>query len=128
MKTDDVIVKKSEIEGKGVFALRHFKKGGVVLRWDTLNNLSKDKMKELSKEELRYVTFWDNKYLKMESPEKYVNHSCKPNTTAKDFCDIAIKDIKKGEEITGNYEESSPSKIEMKCNCGSKKCKKIIKV
>ena len=36
------------------------------------------------------------------SPERYVNHSSNPNTLQdlKNKCDIAIRDIKKGEEIT----------------------------
>jgi len=54
------------------------------------------------------------------------NLSCEPNTTAKNFCDIAIKDIKAGDEITADYTEELPPNTSMKCNCGSKKCKKII--
>ena len=30
----DVAVKKSKIEGLGVFALRDFKKGEIVIKWD----------------------------------------------------------------------------------------------
>jgi len=36
------------------------------------------------------------------------------------------RDIKKGEEITGDYAEEILTG-EMKCNCGSKNCKKIIR-
>lgn len=61
----------------------------------------------------------------MQAPEKYVNHSCEPNTTAKGFCDVAIRNIKKGEEITGNYEETAGG-ASFKCSCGSTNCKKII--
>ena len=39
----------------------------------------------------------------------------------------ANRDIKKGEEITGDYTEELPPGTYMKCNCGSKKCKKIIR-
>ena len=30
----DVIIKKSRIQGKGVFANKDFKKGEIVLRWN----------------------------------------------------------------------------------------------
>ncbi len=30
----DIVVKKSKIIGKGVFAIRDFKKGEVVLKWN----------------------------------------------------------------------------------------------
>ena len=69
----------------------------------------------------------DNEYYLMNSPERYVNHSCEPNccTDLKNQCDIALKDIKKGEEITTDYgEDHFNDKI--KCNCGSKKCKRLI--
>ena len=63
----------------------------------------------------------------MQEPERYVNHSCDANTTAKNPCDIAIRDIKKGEDVTGNYSEELIPNTKMKCNCKSKNCRKIIK-
>jgi len=69
----------------------------------------------------------DGKYVIMQDPEKYVNHSCDANTTAKQFCDIAKRDIKKGEEITANYKEELSPSTEMKCNCGSKNCVGIVR-
>lgn len=57
----------------------------------------------------------------MQAPEKYINHSREPNTKAKNHCDVAIRDIKAGEEITSNYSKNSLTPF--KCNCGSKKCR-----
>ncbi len=62
----------------------------------------------------------------MQSPERYVNHSCVANTQVKDFCDVAVRDISKGEEITSDYSEGLLSGFSMRCNCGSKNCRKII--
>ncbi len=60
----------------------------------------------------------------MQSPERFVNHSCDANTSVKNKCDIASRDIKKGEEITSDYSNQG---VELfKCCCGSKNCKKII--
>lgn len=126
MKSDQVIVKKSRIHGKGVFAAQDFKKGEVVLHWDTSHVLSKQEVEKMSEEEKRYVSFLDGKYIAMQTPEKYVNHSCAANTKAEDFCDVAIRDISKGEEITADYSKELPPGFSMKCNCGSKNCQKIV--
>ena len=126
MKTNDVIVKKSGIHGSGVFAGRDFKTGEIVLRWDISNILPAKEVVKMTEEEKRYISYMDGKYIVMQDPEKYVNHSCDANTTAKQFCDIAKRDIIKGEEITGNYKEELPPNVHMKCNCGSKNCAGII--
>lgn len=122
MKTDDIIVKHSTIHGKGVFAKRDFKVGEIVMHWDKSNILTTEEFNNLTDNEKRYVSLVDGIYIQMQAPEKYVNHSCDSNTTAKNFCDIASREIKKGEEITANYINNSSSSLKYKCNCGSKKC------
>ena len=121
-----VTVKKSQIHGEGVFAARKIKKGEIVLRWNNSHKLTKKEVHKLSEKEKRYISFIKGEYILMQPPERYVNHSCDANTYAKNFCDIAKRDIKKGEEITADYSEEGVP-VDMKCNCGSKNCKKIIK-
>jgi len=123
----DVIVKKSKIQGRGVFANRDFRKGEVVLRWDTSKKVTKKEFAKLSENEKRYVTFIDGVYTLIPEPERYVNHSCNPNTTVKKNCDVATKKIKKGEEITADYSEDLAPGEKMICNCKSKNCEGIIK-
>ena len=123
---EHVIVKDSKIHGKGVFASRKFKKGEVVLKWNTSHEVTPEQVKDLPENEKRYVTYMDRKYIIMQRPERYVNHSCDANTTAKNHCDIAKRDINKGEEITADYSEECIPSLRMKCNCGSKKCRRII--
>lgn len=123
----DVIAKKSKIEGKGVFALHDFKKGDVVIKWDISHQLTPEEVKKLPEKEKRYVSCLNGKYILMQSPSKYVNHSCDANTYAYNFCDMAKRNIKKGEEITGDYSEAEIPDFEMKCNCGSKNCRRIIR-
>jgi hypothetical protein len=123
----DVFVKKSRIHGKGVFTSRDLKKGEVVLRWRP-KILNKSDIKKLSATQKHYIyRVSKDKYFLMSPPEKYVNHSCDPNTKVKNYSDVAIRNIKRGEEITSNYgkEGSFSSFI---CKCGSKKCKGLIKI
>jgi SET domain-containing protein len=123
----DVLVKKSKIHGKGVFANRNFTKGEVVLQWKP-KILRKSDIKKLSARQKHYIyQVSEDKYFLMQPPEKYVNHSCDANTKVKNYSDVAARAIKKGEEITSNYikEGSFSSFI---CKCESKKCKGLIKI
>lgn len=123
----DIIVKKSKIEGSGVFAGRDFKKGEIVIKWDILHQLTAEEVKKLPESQKRYVTFLEGKYILMQPPARYVNHSCDANTYTDNFCDIAKRDIKEGEEITGDYSEDETPGFEMECSCGSKDCRKVIR-
>ncbi len=120
---NDVVVKKSKINGKGVFAMRNFKKGEVVMIWKPII-LERSELKNFSEREKDYIASVKGKFLLMQSPEKFVNHSCKANTSVKNFCDIAKRNIKKGEEITGNYKETGGLN-NFRCVCGSKKCHNV---
>jgi hypothetical protein len=126
MKSDNVVIKKSKIHSKGIFALRNFKKGEVVLHYDISHKIIKTDFDKMSNRQKEYISFLDGKYIKIQEPEKYVNHSCDPNTKSENFCDIAIKNIKIGEEITSDYSNQLAPNVRMKCNCGNKKCRKII--
>ncbi len=127
MKDDQVIIKKSFIQWKGVFASRDFKKWEKVLHRDISHTIPKDVFQKMPDKEKEYITFLNGKYTVMQSPEKYINHSCEANTTAENFCDVAIRDIRKWEEITRNYIEVEANTTgKMKCTCKSKQCKKYI--
>lgn len=104
---NDVVIKNSKIgqfpDGKGVFAGRDFKKGEVVLQYH-LKPLTQEEWEKLSESEKEFThTHWGQIYLYSE-PERYVNHSDDPNTyqDLKKQQDVALRDIKKGEEITGD--------------------------
>ena len=101
----DVLIKKSKIGQfeKGVFANKYFKKGEVVIKYG-LKPLTKEQYKKLPKSEKMFThSHWGQIYL-YSIPERYVNHSNSPNVQQNlvKQCDIALRDIKKGEEITGD--------------------------
>jgi len=123
----DIVIKKSKIAGKGVFATRDFKKGEIVIFWDISHQISQENAKTASKEKQKYLAHINGKIIVQQEPAKYVNHSCDPNTNTKNFCDVAIKDIKNGEEITSDYSSDLENNETMICTCGSKNCKKIIR-
>jgi len=100
---NDVYIGKGKLSGKGVYAARDFKAGEVVIQYH-LQALSKDEYKKLSRGERQFThSHWGTIYLYAE-PERYVNHSNNPNTY-QDLLkkqDIALRNIKKDEEITGD--------------------------
>jgi SET domain-containing protein len=112
----DVIVKKSPLHGKGVFAARDFKKGELILKWNLSNILTKKQMEKLSKKEKDHVDKYGKKYILHGTPERFVNHSCKPNTQPSRLGDVAIRKIKKGEEITSDYTQSGMP-VTFNCRC-----------
>ena len=120
----DFIVKKSEISGRGVFVLRDFEKGETILKWNP-KPIKRLEIESLSNREKKYILHSGRKYFLMQSPEKYVNHSCSANTIVKDNADVAIRKIKKGEEITSDYIKTKGGGG-FRCKCGSKNCRKII--
>jgi hypothetical protein len=122
----DIIVKDSPIHGKGVFAGRDFKKGEIVLKWNTSHKLTKVQYKRLPSSEKGYVIFINGDYVLMPPPERYMNHSCEPNTHPTDEADVAVREIKKGEEVTSDYSSVNPPDVKMQCNCGSKSCRQVI--
>ncbi|MBS3070790.1 SET domain-containing protein [Candidatus Pacearchaeota archaeon] len=99
----DVKIRKGNLEGKGTYANRNFKKGEVVIKYN-LKPLTKEEYEKLSENLKNYVHTHFGQLNLYSEPERYVNHSKNPNTTQnlKEKCDIATRDIKKGEEVTTN--------------------------
>ena len=122
-----LIVKKSPIRGRGVFTLCNFKAGEVVNKWDKSTILKKNELNKLSKKERKHISYIGNgQFVLLKSPEKYINHSCNPNTYVKDCTEVAIKDINAKEEITCDYSLEGVNEWKFECHCGSKNCRRII--
>lgn len=114
-------VKKSLIAGKGLFAARLIKNKEVVVSWYP-KVLTRSEADKLPKDERRHYLYPDGgKLLWMQPPERYVNHSCEPNTRVVNKSDVAIRDIQVGEEITSDYMDLEPQGFQ--CNCGAKNCR-----
>ena len=98
---NDVIIGKGDLAGRGVYAGRDFKMGEVVIEYN-LRTLKEGEFQNLPQDEKDFIhTHQGVAYLYSE-PERYVNHSPNPNTyqDLKKRCDIALRDIRKGEAIT----------------------------
>ena len=125
----NVAVKKSRISGKGVFSSKNFREGEVILEMDDSHVVSDPSKltKEQHEFELDYLA--DGKIVIMQAPEKYINHSCDPNSYVKTVNGIrkvfAMRDINKGDEIVGDYSINGYNEGTFKCRCGSENCRVI---
>ena len=118
-----VEIRRSGIDGLGAFALRPFKRGEVVLRWDISRRVPRGVVSDLPGSEKNYLHPYDEETLVVvQPPERYVNHSCDNNTAVRDFCDVAVRDIRAGEEITSDYEADGAGQ-RFECRCGAAKCR-----
>lgn len=98
---NDVTIGKGNLAGKGVYADRDFKLGEIVIQYN-LRQLTREEYRKLPRSERMFThRHWGTIHLYSE-PERYVNHSPTPNTyqDLERQCDIALRDIKKGEMIT----------------------------
>jgi len=119
----DVIVKDAGKKGKGVFALRSFKKGEFIFRSKKGRIVHKKDLPKLSKWELRHLNEIDKDTFEIETaPGCYINHSCDSNAIGKGNGLYALKSIKKGQEITADYRINGLFNNRWKCHCGSKNC------
>jgi len=123
-------VKKSKIEGTGVFAEEDIKKGEIILSMDDSNVVAD--VNSLTTYQQDYECDWlaDSKVILMQAPEKHINHSCDPNTYVKTIDGIrkvvAMRDIKQGEELTYDYAINGYYDCDTPCRCKSNICRGTI--
>ena len=125
----NIVVKKIPGKGKGVFALRDFKKGEIIgTSKGTI--ISINEALKMSNYALNHMSATGkNKFLLMKSPEKFINHSCNPNVYEYQRKVISIKKIRKSDEITFDYSMNGVTGIDdwkMKCKCKSANCRKVV--
>lgn len=124
----DLYLHKSKISGKGVFTKKPFKKGetifilkGKIKRWFV-------KDKSTAQVGPNWIGLSKNIWIDPVEIYQYLNHSCNPNLGIKGSVTfVALRNIKKGEELTFDYSITEDESFwEFKCNCKSKKCRKIL--
>ncbi|MFA5318660.1 MAG: SET domain-containing protein-lysine N-methyltransferase [Patescibacteria group bacterium] len=121
-------VKKSKIEGKGVFAARDFKQGEAVYFFPTGKIVNSSDIPSIPEREKRYLDkIGDGQFEIIKPPARYVNHSCNPNIVEKDRVAYALRDIRKEEEITIDYDDIAYFEKPFKCRCGSKNCRGFVR-
>ena len=128
-----LIVKKSGIHNRGVFAKKDIPKGILIVEYRGRKVTREEGTRiegETSKRGYTYIFELDKKYDidgdVSYNDARYINHSCSPNCTI-EYKDghiwiVAKEDISKGDELSYNYGFDFDEKDYHKCACGSKNC------
>lgn len=120
--------------GLGVFASENIKMGSIIYIQDEFEIVvSPDQFAGLNhdiKKVIDKYTYTDVNGYRILSWDhgKYVNHCCHPNCISTGYgFEIAIKDIKKDEQITDDYRMFN-LQYEMKLSCCEKNCAKKLRI
>ncbi|MCF7910170.1 SET domain-containing protein-lysine N-methyltransferase [Candidatus Pacearchaeota archaeon] len=139
-KSDFVEVKISKIHGKGLFAIKDIPKDTEIIQYGGEKISKKEAEKRIYKkynEAEKDSSKGENYIFDLNKKSdidgdfewniaKFINHSCNTNTDLIDIDGeiwfVATREIKKGEEITTNYQYGLESFEDFPCRCGSKNC------
>lgn len=134
------VIRNSRIHGRGLYARRDIAKDTWIVQYvgehiskeesDKRANALLDKTKENGGAKVYMFILndeWDIDGHVSWNPARLINHSCEPNVEAQTWQDkeiwfIALKDIKKGEELTFNYGFELETWDEHPCLCGKPSC------
>jgi SET domain-containing protein len=132
---ENLIVKKSSIEGTGVFASKNLKKGEKisVMRGEEVAYTKLKNRYARGKEKIcNPLQIGEKTYIDLAEPYVYINHSCTPNCGMRKKGELfALRNIRKGQELTYDYSTTEWTYEKfgkykdwaMECNCSSKKCR-----
>jgi hypothetical protein len=130
-----LIVKDTGKYGMGVYAGENIKKGLTIktLSGEIISfNESIERIKKGIEEQTDSLQVRLEKDMDLDELSRTFNHSCNPNAGLRKISELfALRNIKKGEEITYDYSATVGPNIvfslwSMACDCGSKNCRKII--
>jgi uncharacterized protein len=109
--------------GKGLFANKDFAEREEITRFTGPKITYADVLR--MKQPDNALAISPRRYIDLQPPGVYSNHSCDPNAGLRpDLTLIAIKPIKKGEEITWDYSTTLEWTVcDFTCHCGAKDCR-----
>lgn len=141
LEISDLEIRKSKIEGNGVFAKIQIRKGKTItfVAGEEVNLQGIINLIENGKETpFCPLQVGNLSYIHVNQFLKNLNHSCNPNCFIMGKNElVALRDIEEGEEITFDYSTTMDDDDEgtkkfgevwlrCKCNCGEKNCRGII--
>lgn len=124
---DLICVKETGSMGLGVFATQDIRKGepvaefrGPLVETESLEGIPPEVQDHL-------YNVGVGRYIMVREPAVRTNHSCEPSAGIKDdvFL-VAMRDIKKGEEVTFDYSTIIADDWTLKCACGTKSCRGLV--
>jgi SET domain-containing protein len=127
-----VYVGPSRIHGEGTFAAEDIEAGERIFAVDDSNVVPEGVSHEEVEREHRHHCddIAGGAKVILGEPDGCINHSCRPNVNRKTIngvrYEIALRDIRAGEELTHDYRINGGGDTVWECNCGSERCQTTI--
>ena len=125
-----VTTAKSPLHGVGVFSLTSFFPGEIVLKIDDSRVVTDANPLDPTRGELDHHCDYlaGGAVVLMQSPERFINHRCEPNTYIKTIAGdryvVALHAVCLGDEITYDYCINGDGDTAWTCSCDSPACRK----
>ena len=135
-----IVLKKSRIHSSGIFVKKEIPKGARIIEYvgEKVTKVEADRRADIPLEKNKkdggygavYI-FILNKRHDIDgnvsyNTARFINHSCDPNCETEiirgHICVVALRDIKKGKELSYNYNYGIEDYEDHKCCCGSRRC------
>lgn len=125
---NDVDVRRSVIEGLGIFATRSFNAGERIRKINRVREITPEKpLREDLGERHDHCDYPNGKVVLLGPPDRHVNHSCDPNAYVVYEGDesffVARRNIASEEEITCDYNINIAKGTAWPCRCGATRCR-----
>ena len=125
-----ILIQKSRIHGKGLFADESIKKGEKI---QYIPGPKKKKVIKTEKESYATMNWIGiSKHFWIDTKGtifNFINHSCEPNAAIAGVRTLyALEDIPKGKEVFIDYSMTDADPLwQLKCSCKTKSCRKLIR-
>ncbi|MCU0782971.1 MAG: SET domain-containing protein-lysine N-methyltransferase [Verrucomicrobia bacterium] len=124
-------IRETRKYGKGVFAAEDIEKGRIVWVLDGERMDALDLVERVNGDAENIndpLQIGKRTYIDLDEFSRTFNHSCDPSTGIRKTSEMfALRDIKKGEELTFDYSATiAPTEWKMRCKCGSRNCRGIL--
>ncbi len=126
-------IRRSSINGKGCFATVYFRRGKKIAEYTGERISDLEARKRARKRRILRICDIDGRWSldgsRGGNGTHYINHSCQPNaymkTVYRHVLFFALCDIRPGEEITIDYEQTLHPDSK-RCRCGAESCRGTI--
>lgn len=123
-----VSVGPSKIGGTGVLAVKRLAKDEVIRQMGIGRRITREEpLRPEDDERPEHCTVIDGRLFLVPSPDRYLNHSCDPNSWLRfeesRILLVARRDIAAGEELTIDYLINNAGGDSWECHCGTTRCR-----
>ncbi len=131
-KEEKIFARQSKIHGTGLFIAKDANKNSLIAHLKgKLSVLEKNLFHTPKGAAMHpdWVAISMSQWIDPKPPFKYLNHSCDPSCGVKGKVSLySLRKLKAGDEITIDYSTIEVDPFwKMKCCCGSRNCRKIIR-